>query len=45
MVGDDEVEFLLGGGIGLHWYTKYQDPFVFEVAYGSGLMINLSKNF
>jgi outer membrane protein assembly factor BamA len=45
MIGDDEVEFLLGGGIGLHWYTKYQDPLVFEVAYGEKLMINLSKNF
>jgi hypothetical protein len=45
IVGDDKVEFLLGGGIGLHWYTKYQDPLVFEVAYGEGLMINLSKNF
>jgi outer membrane protein assembly factor BamA len=45
LVGEEEVEFLIGGGLGLHWYTKYQDPFVFEVAYGEGLMINLSKNF
>jgi outer membrane protein assembly factor BamA len=43
--GDDETDFLIGGGIGLHWYTKFQDPFVFEVAYGEGFMINLSKNF
>jgi outer membrane protein assembly factor BamA len=45
VVSDGEADFLLGGGLGLHWYTKYQDPLVFEVAYGEGLMINLSKNF
>jgi hypothetical protein len=45
LIGDDEVDFLLGGGVGLHWYTKYQDPFIFEVAYGTGLMVNLSKRF
>lgn len=45
IVGDDKADFLIGGGVGFNWYTKYQDPFVFEVAFGEGFMINLSKNF
>jgi hypothetical protein len=37
--------FIAGGGLGFHWYTKYQDPLVFEVAYGKGFMVNLNKRF
>ncbi len=45
LIGDNDVDFLLGGGVGLHWYTKYQDPFIFEISYGTGLMVNLTKRF
>ena len=45
IIGDDEATFLIGGGLGLHWYTRYQDPLVFELAYGRGLMLNLTKRF
>jgi len=45
MIGDSEVTFLLGGGLGLHWYTKYQNPLVLELAYGKGVMLNLTKRF
>jgi hypothetical protein len=47
VIGDEAqgAEFLIGGGLGLHWYTRFQNPFVFEVAYGKGLMVNLTKRF
>ncbi len=31
--------FLAGGGIGLHLFTRYQDPLVFDVAFGRGIML------
>jgi hypothetical protein len=45
IIGDDEAEFLIGWGLSLHWYTRYQNPLVFELAYGKGLMLNLTKQF
>jgi hypothetical protein len=44
VVGDDP-EFLLGGGIGMHLYTKFQDPLVVEIGFGKGIMLNFSRNF
>jgi outer membrane protein assembly factor BamA len=45
MIGNEKADFLIGVGLGLHWYTRYQNPFVFELAYGKGLMLNLTKRF
>jgi outer membrane protein assembly factor BamA len=42
-LGFETFEFLIGGGIGLHWFNKFQDPLVVEFAIGKGLMLNLQK--
>ncbi len=34
--------FLVGGGIGLHFFTRYQDPLVFDVAFGKGVMLSFN---
>lgn len=44
LIGEDP-ELLLGGGLGLHWYTRFQDPLVAEVAVGKGIMVNFSREF
>jgi len=31
--------FLAGGGIGLHLFTRFQDPLVIDVAFGRGFML------
>jgi hypothetical protein len=45
LIGRDSYRFLIGGGAGLHWYTRFQDPLIIEVAYGKGLMLNFQKIF
>ncbi len=44
-IGFDSLQFLVGGGIGLHWYNKYQDPLVVEMGFGKGVMLNFQRNF
>jgi hypothetical protein len=43
VIGLDSFEFLIGGGIGLHWYTRFQDPLIMEIAFGKGIMLNFQK--
>jgi outer membrane protein assembly factor BamA len=43
VIGYSEVEVLLGGGIGVHWFTRFNDPLVFEIAFGRGVMLNFQK--
>jgi outer membrane protein assembly factor BamA len=45
LIGFETIDFLLGGGIGVHWYNKFQNPLVFEIAYGNGIMLNFQKRF
>ena len=42
LIGED---ILIGGGFGLHWFNKLQDPLVMELAYGKGIMLNFQKRF
>jgi len=44
-IGFDSLQFLVGGGIGLHWYNKYQNPLVVEIGFGKGVMLNFQRNF
>ncbi len=44
LIGADP-DVLLGGGLGIHWYTRFQDPLVLEVAFGKGVMLNFSRVF
>lgn len=44
-IGFDSLQFLVGGGIGLHWYNKYQDPLVIELGFGKGVMLNFQRKF
>ncbi len=43
VIGKDSLQFLIGGGIGLHWYTRFLDPFIMEIAFGKGIMLNFQK--
>ncbi|MBN2322702.1 MAG: hypothetical protein JXQ30_03125 [Spirochaetes bacterium] len=43
VIGYSDVELLLGGGIGVHWFTRFNDPLVFEIAFGRGFMLNFQK--
>ena len=43
VIGKDSLQFLIGGGIGLHWFTRFQDPFIMEIAFGKGIMLNFQK--
>jgi hypothetical protein len=45
LIGTPEADFLSGGGLGLHLYTKYQDPIIIEIAIGKGYMLNFSKRY
>ena len=45
LIGYDYLQFLIGGGIGLHWFSRYQDPLIVEVAFGKGVMLNFQKRF
>jgi hypothetical protein len=45
LIGAPDADFLSGGGLGLHLYTKYQDPIIIEVAFGKGFMLNFSKRY
>ena len=45
LLGDNRLEFFLGGGLGVHWFTRYQDPLITEIAFGKGVMLNLRKRF
>jgi len=43
VIGYSDVDLLLGGGIGVHWYNRFNDPLVFEIAFGRGVMLNFQK--
>ncbi|MBA7641938.1 hypothetical protein ES703_49624 [subsurface metagenome] len=43
--GYNTLRVLIGGGIGLHWYNKFQDPLIIEIAFGKGIMLNFRKRF
>ena len=43
LIGYITLEVLLGGGIGVHWYNRFQDPLVVEIAFGRGFMLNFQK--
>lgn len=45
LIGSDELHFLIGGGIGFHWFTRYQDPLIIEIAFGKGFMLNYQRRF
>lgn len=45
LIGYDNLQFLIGGGIGLHWFSRYQDPLIVEVAFGKGVMLNFQKRY
>lgn len=44
VIGGDP-DMLMGGGLGVHWYTRFQDPLVLELAFGKGVMVNFSRFF
>lgn len=44
-IGYDTLEVLFGGGIGVHWYNKYMDPLVVDIAFGKGIMVNFQKRY
>lgn len=44
VIGRDP-EVMMGGGLGVHWYTRFQDPLVLELAFGKGVMVNFSRYF
>ena len=43
VIGQNNLQFLIGGGIGLHWLTRFQDPLIMEIAFGKGIMLNFQK--
>ena len=43
VIGYTDVEVLLGGGVGVHWFNRFQDPLVVEIAFGRGFMLNFQK--
>jgi hypothetical protein len=45
LLGNRSLDFFFGGGIGVHLFTKYQNPLVAEIAFGKGVMLNLRKRF
>jgi hypothetical protein len=45
LLGYSSLDFFFGGGIGVHLFTKYQNPLVAEIAFGKGVMLNLRKRF
>ena len=45
VIGQDSLQFLIGGGIGLHWHTRFQDPLIMEIAFGKGIMLNFQNRF
>jgi outer membrane protein assembly factor BamA len=45
LIGFERLQFLIGGGIGVHLFTRYQNPLVAEIAFGKGVMLNLQKRF
>lgn len=45
VIGYNTLQVLIGGGIGLHLYNKFQDPLVLDVAFGKGIMLNFQKRF
>jgi len=42
---NDGPGFLGGGGIGLHVYTRFQDPLIFDLGFGRGFMIKFKGGF
>ncbi len=42
-IGFDSLQFLVGGGIGLHWYNQFQNPLVVEIGFGKGVMLNFQR--
>jgi outer membrane protein assembly factor BamA len=45
LIGRDSLQFLIGGGLGFHWYTRFQDPLIVEIAFGKGIMLNFQNKF
>jgi hypothetical protein len=45
IIGYNALDFLFGGGVGFHWYTKFQDPFILEVCFGKAIMLNFQQKF
>jgi outer membrane protein assembly factor BamA len=43
VIGYNKMEALIGGGVGLHWYNRFQDPLIVEIAFGRGIMLNFQK--
>jgi len=44
VIGERSCYFIMGGGLGLRWYTKCFDPLLLDVAFGRGVMVNFRKS-
>ena len=43
IIGYNNLKLIVGGGIGIRWFNKYQNPLIVDFAFGKGFEINLSK--
>ncbi|MFW6138518.1 MAG: POTRA domain-containing protein [Spirochaetota bacterium] len=45
IIGYNTMDFMLGGGVGLRYYTTYQSPLIIDLAFGKGIMLNFQTRF
>lgn len=43
IIGYNNLRFIAGGGAGIRWFNRYQNPLIVDFAFGNGLEINFSK--
>ncbi|RKX94775.1 MAG: hypothetical protein DRP84_06170 [Spirochaetes bacterium] len=43
IIGYNNLRFIVGGGAGIRWFNRYQNPLIVDFAFGNGLEINFSK--